>query len=163
MRLAFAVLTAITCSVATVAPALRATRVPPLAALREGFERQHRRSRWSTPIASVLTVGGLGLMAYGLFGGLKASSALTLMGVGAVATFLGVALLSPRLVGPIAGFVGRPIEATRGITGRLARENTVRYPGRTAVTAAALMIGVTLVMFPTRATARTSCRSTSFP
>jgi putative ABC transport system permease protein len=133
--------------IATLAPALRATRVPPLAALREGFDRQRRRSRWATPIATAMTAGGLALMAYGLFAGLKASSALTLMGLGAVLTFLGVALLSPRLVGPIAGVIGGPLERTFGITGRLARENSVRYPGRTAVTAAALMIGVTLVMF----------------
>ena len=57
------------------------------------------------------------------------------MGFGAVATFLGVAFLSPRLVGPIAGFVGRPFERLRGITRPLARENTVHSPGRTAVTA----------------------------
>jgi putative ABC transport system permease protein len=48
---------------------------------------------------------------------------------------------------PIAAVVGAPIERFRGITGRLARENTIRQPGRTAVTAAALMIGVTLVAF----------------
>ncbi|HSD75839.1 MAG TPA: FtsX-like permease family protein, partial [Solirubrobacteraceae bacterium] len=53
----------------------------------------------------------------------------------------------PYLVRPLASAVGRPIERLTGITGRLARENTVRQPGRTAVTAAALMIGVALVTF----------------
>jgi putative ABC transport system permease protein len=133
--------------ISTLAPAIRATRVPPLAALREGLDREHRRSRWSTPLALLLTAGGLAMMAVGLFGSLKSNAALSLMGLGAVATFLGVALLSPRLVGPIAGFVGRPFERFRGITGRIARENTVRFPGRTAVTAAALMVGVALVTF----------------
>jgi putative ABC transport system permease protein len=133
--------------ISTIAPAIRATRVPPLAALREGLSREQKRSRWSTPLAGVLTVGGLALMALGLFGSMKANSALSVMGLGAVATFLGVAFLSPRLVGPIAGVVGSPFERFRGITGRLARENTVRQPGRTAVTAAALMIGVALVTF----------------
>jgi putative ABC transport system permease protein len=95
----------------------------------------------------VLTIGGLGLMAFALFGSLKPNSALSLMGLGAVATFLGVAFLSPRLVGPIAGAVGAPFERFRGVTGRIARENTVRQPGRTAVTAAALMVGVALVTF----------------
>src|SRR4051812_42692471 len=133
--------------ISTLAPALRATRVPPLAALREGLDSGQKRSRFATPIAIVLTIGGLGLMALGLFGTGKASAALSLMGLGAVATFLGVALLSPRLVGPIASFVGRPFEALRGITGRIARENTVRFPGRTAVTAGALMVGVALVTF----------------
>ena len=131
----------------TIAPAIRATRVAPLAALREGFSSEHKRSRWATPLASVLTVGGLGVMAIGLFASLKPNAALSLMGLGAVLTFLGVAFLQPRLVGPIAGFVGAPFERLRGITGRIARENTVRQPGRTAVTAAALMIGVALVTF----------------
>jgi putative ABC transport system permease protein len=133
--------------ISTIAPAIRATRVPPLAALREGLTREQKHSRWGTPVAGVLTIGGLGLMALGLFGSMKANSALSLMGLGAVATFLGVAFLSPRLVGPIAGVVGSPFERFRGVTGRIARENTVRQPGRTAVTAAALMIGVALVTF----------------
>jgi putative ABC transport system permease protein len=133
--------------ISTLAPAIRATRVPPLAALREGLSREQHRSRWSTPLAAVLTAGGLGLMIVGLFASLKANAALSFMGLGAVATFLGVAFLSPRLVGPIAGFVGAPFERLRGITGRIARENTVRFPGRTAVTAGALMVGVALVTF----------------
>src|SRR5207253_2882341 len=66
---------------------------------------------------------------------------------GAGATFIGVALFSPRLVRPLAAVVGRPLERMRGITGRLARENSIRQPGRTAATAAALMIGVALVTF----------------
>jgi putative ABC transport system permease protein len=86
-------------------------------------------------------------MALGLFGSLKSGEALSAVGVGAVFAFLGVALLSPRFVGPIAGFVGWPMERLRGLTGRLARENTVRQPGRTAVTAGALMVGVALVTF----------------
>jgi putative ABC transport system permease protein len=133
--------------ISTLAPAFRATRVPPLAALREGLDSNRKRSRWATPLASVLTVGGIGVMAIGLFATEKANAALSLMGLGAVATFLGVAFLSPRLVGPIAGFVGAPFERLRGITGRIARENTVRFPGRTAVTAGALMVGVALVTF----------------
>jgi putative ABC transport system permease protein len=133
--------------ISTLAPAFRATRVPPLAALREGLTSEQKRSRLAAPLSIVLTAGGLALMALGLFGTAKASAALSLMGVGAVATFLGVAFLSPRLVGPIAGFVGRPFERFRGITGRIARENTVRFPGRTAVTAGALMVGVALVTF----------------
>jgi putative ABC transport system permease protein len=133
--------------VSTFAPAIRATRVPPLAALREGLTSAQHHSRWSLPLAVVLTAGGLVLMVIALFGSMKANAALSFMGLGAVATFLGVAFLSPRLVGPIAGVVGRPFERFRGITGRIARENTVRHPGRTAVTAGALMIGVALVTF----------------
>src|SRR3954469_21860260 len=91
--------------ISTFAPAIRATRVPPLAALREGLSAEQKRSRLATPLSIILTIGGLAIMALGLFGSAKASAALSLMGIGAVATFLGVALLSPRLVGPIASFV----------------------------------------------------------
>jgi len=45
--------------------------------------------------------------------------------------------------------VGRPLERLRGVSGRIARENTIRNPGRTAITAAALMIGLALVSFVT--------------
>jgi len=63
--------------------------------------------------------------------------------------FLGVAMLSPTVIGPMAAILGWPIERLSRITGRVARENTVRNPSRTAVTAAALMIGLALVSFVT--------------
>ena len=69
--------------------------------------------------------------------------------IGAATVFIGVALLSPRLVRPLASVVGRPLERLRGVSGRLARENSVRNPRRTATTAAALMIGLALVSFVT--------------
>ena len=71
------------------------------------------------------------------------------MGAGAVAIVLAVSLFSPRLVRPLASVSGAPLERLRGLTGRLARENTQRKPDRTAVTAAALMIGLALVSFVT--------------
>jgi putative ABC transport system permease protein len=93
----------------------------------------------------VLMVVGLAGMFGGLFGVLHPGG--VWVGAGAVAMFLGVALLSPRLVAPLASVVGRPLERFRGIPGRIARENAVRNPGRTAATAAALMIGLALVSF----------------
>lgn len=135
---------------ASLAPALRATRVPPVAALREGVALPPTRSsRFMTPVALLLTAIGVALMCVGLLAGLGENPSLAFVGAGAAVTFLGVALLSPRLVGPIAAVVGAPIARLFGVTGRLARENTVRQPGRTAVTAAALMIGVALVAFAT--------------
>ncbi len=136
--------------VSCLAPALRATRVPPVAALREGVALpETRSSRLAFPLAGLLTGLGVAAMAVGLFASLDDATALLVLGLGAAATFLGVALLSPKLVGPIASVVGRPIERAFGVTGRLARENTVRQPGRTAVTSAALMVGVALVAFAT--------------
>jgi putative ABC transport system permease protein len=132
----------------SLAPALRATRVPPVEALREGaVASTHGPSRKVTVAGILLGAVGIGLLCVGLFADLSDNAALSMMGAGALATFLGVALTSPYLVRPLASLVGRPFEAARGITGRLARENTVRQPGRTAVTAAALMVGVTLVTF----------------
>src|SRR3954452_8202662 len=132
----------------SLAPALRATRVPPVEALREGAAPTTRGpSRKVTFGGALLGVIGVALMCVGLFASLSSNAALSFVGGGALATFLGVAFVSPYLVRPLASLVGRPFEATRGITGRLARENTVRQPGRTAVTAAALMVGVALGTF----------------
>ena len=132
----------------SLAPALRATRVPPVEALQEGAVPPSRGpSRKATIAGIVLGVLGVGLMVAGLFGSFSSNASLSFVGGGALATFLGIALVSPYLVRPLASLVGRPFERARGITGRLARENTVRQPGRTAVTAAALMVGVALVAF----------------
>ena len=131
---------------AALLPALRATRIPPVTGLREGAVLETPRERGRRGAAGiVLTVLGLAGMLLGLFGVLSPAGAW--LGVGAVAVFIGVALLSPRLVGPMASLVGRPLERLRGVPGRIARENAIRNPGRTAVTAAALMIGLALVSF----------------
>ncbi len=134
--------------VSALAPALRATRVSPMAALREIDEGAGKRRLGVTIAAGVLGTAGLALLCIGLFGGLESSSAAAGMGGGGMALMLlAVSLFSPRLVRPLANLAGRPIEAVRGLTGRLARENAMRKPGRTASTAAALMIGLALVVF----------------
>jgi len=131
---------------AALIPALRATRVPPVAGLREGpVVTTPREHRIRGAIAIVITILGGAAMAFGVFGALSPGE--VWVGVGAAASFIGVALLSPRLVPPIASIVGRPLEWLRGIPGRIARENAIRNPGRTAATAAALMIGLALVAF----------------
>ncbi|MGI8461429.1 MAG: ABC transporter permease [Solirubrobacterales bacterium] len=134
--------------VASLAPAIRATRVPPVAALREGAVLETPvGSRRRGVIALVLTVLGIVAIVLGLAETLEPAG--TWIGAGVVAVFIGVALASPRLVRPLASLFGRPLERLRGISGRLARENTIRNPGRTAATAAALMIGLALVSFVT--------------
>jgi putative ABC transport system permease protein len=132
-------------------PAMRATRVSPMAALLEAELPESRtRGRIFTAVAVLLMLLGIGLACVGLFGGLESSGAAAgLVGGGAVATLFGVAMFSPRLVRPLASLTGWPLEKLRGITGRLARENAVRKPGRTAVTAGALMIGLAVVTFVT--------------
>jgi putative ABC transport system permease protein len=132
-------------------PALRATRVTPMAALREAeLQDTKRRGRVTTVIAVGLGLIGLVMMLVGLFGGIDDSgSAAGLLGGGAALMLFGVSLFSPRLVRPLASITGRPLERLRGLTGRLARENAMRKPGRTATTAAALMIGLALIVFVT--------------
>ena len=137
--------------VAALNPALRATRVTPMAALREAeLQDTKKRGRAVTAFAVLLGTIGLAMMLIGLFGGIEDSgSAAGLLGGGAALILFGVSLFSPRLVRPLASVTGWPLERLRGLTGRLARENAMRKPGRTATTAAALMIGLALIVFVT--------------
>jgi putative ABC transport system permease protein len=128
-------------------PAVRATRVPPIAAVREGAPVPRGRLSRLTPLLSLVAVGIAGaLLAQGVLGDGDTTGRLLLMGGGSLLLFVGVAMLSSRLVRPIAALVGWPI-ARMGASGRLARENAVRNPARTAATAAALMVGLALVTF----------------
>jgi putative ABC transport system permease protein len=133
------------------APALRATRVSPMAALLEAaLPEKRRRGRITAVVAGLLGIGGLAMLLIGLFGDIEsAGSAAGLMGAGSAAILFSTSLYSPRLVRPLASVAGWPMERLRGLTGRLARENAMRKPGRTAVTSAALMIGLALVVFVT--------------
>jgi putative ABC transport system permease protein len=131
-------------------PALRATRIPPIAALRADVLPVTRRRRVVRALlTAVLGLGGLAMLLAGLFGGADGDAAAGLMGAGAVLVILGVSLFSPALVRPLAALSGWPLERLRRLTGRLARENAQRNPSRTAITAAALMIGLALVTFVT--------------
>jgi putative ABC transport system permease protein len=136
--------------VSSLVPALRSTRVPPIAALHSFQPTPTRRRRLVYLALSILLgLAGLGAVLLGLFGSGSAGARAGLMGGGAVAVVFAVSLFSPRLVPPLASVAGWPLERLRRLTGRLARENAQRNPSRTAVTAAALMIGVTLVAFVT--------------
>ena len=132
---------------ASLRPAVRAMRVPPIAAVREGAELPPGRlARFRTPAAILLAAVGFAAIAYGLFGdGLSTAQILVSMGFGAVAVFLGVSLFSARLVPALATTLGWPSTKIGGASGDLARGNAKRNPNRTAQTAAALMIGLALV------------------
>ena len=119
--------------VAALLPALRATRVPPVTGLREGAvladparaAAAHRAPASCSPRSASRRCCS----------GCSARSTPARPGSASAPprVFLGVALLSPRLVTPLASVVGAPLERLRGVPGRLARENAVRNPGRTAV------------------------------
>jgi len=129
-------------------PAIRATRVPPISAVREGALPPPSRLAPARPYAAgAMIVLGVAGIADGVLAGGSASAVLAPMGAGTVLLFLGVALIARHLVRPLAALVGRPARSLGGAAGRLAAQNAVRNPGRTASTAAALMIGLALVTF----------------
>jgi putative ABC transport system permease protein len=131
--------------IASFFPALRATRVPPIAAVREGAELPPGRfARFRTPFAAVLTALGFGLLVLGLFSH-GTSTVLILLILGTLLVFIGVAMLSSPFIPALSGFLGWPATKIGGAAGQLARDNARRNPQRTASTAAALMIGLALV------------------
>jgi putative ABC transport system permease protein len=132
---------------ASLRPALRATRVPPIAAVREGATLPVGRFHRLRPFVSAGTaLLGFAALAYGLFGSnLGTTQVLLWMGVGALLIFIGVALFSSHLIVPMASFLGWPATRVGGAAGALARDNAKRNPQRTASTASALMIGLALV------------------
>jgi len=132
---------------ASLRPALRATRVPPIAAAREGATLPPGRfQRFRGVGAAAVALLGFAALLYGLFrSGLGTTQVLIWMGVGALLIFVGVALFASRLVVPLAHGLGWPASRAGGAAGALARDNAQRNPQRTASTAAALMIGLALV------------------
>jgi putative ABC transport system permease protein len=127
-------------------PAIRACRVRPIAALRD--EAVDRSGVSLGRLASGLVVLGAGVVSFAA--GLSASGqdGVPLIGLGAMTVILGVFTLGPVLVRPAVRVLGAPTRLF-GVTGKYARENAARNPRRTAATASALMIGVTLVGFIT--------------
>jgi putative ABC transport system permease protein len=135
-------------TIAGLVPAVRATRVEPVVALREGAVASERRSRRIPIAGAVISMLGIAALVYGMFASdVSIGGRLSAIGVGTLLLFIGVAMFSSRLVRPLASIVGRPAERLGRTAGRLARENAMRNPGRTAATAAALMIGIALVTF----------------
>jgi putative ABC transport system permease protein len=132
---------------ASLRPAIRATRVPPIAAVREGATLPESRfARFRVPCAIVVAVLGFAALLYGLFGsGLETGAMLAFLGIGALLVFVGVALFAWKLVPALATTLGWPTARFGGAAGELARGNAMRNPQRTASTAAALMIGLALV------------------
>ena len=133
---------------ATLGPAMRAMRVPPAIALEEGARvPPSRAARFAPYLSGLVTLGGLALLLLGLFGSGPATSRLLSMAVGAVLLFVGLAVVAKYIVRPVAAAIGFPLERAFPVLGRLARENAQRNPGRTALTAAALMVGLGMVVF----------------
>lgn len=125
-------------------PALRASRVAPIAALSDSAIDESAVSKSRQISGVLLGIVGLGVLILGALG--QGDNAPALVGLGSVLTVIGVVVLGPVVARPASWLIGLPIALVRGSSGQLARENAMRNPRRTAGTASALMIGVTIVV-----------------
>jgi putative ABC transport system permease protein len=131
-----------------VIPAVRATRVPPMAALAEGSQLPTGRySRWTPWLAGLFALAGVAAIAAGMYAKASTQTRLLQMAFGAVILFVAVAMVARYVVRPVAAVLGWPLQKMSRTSGRLARDNSTRNPSRTAATAAALMIGLAVVVF----------------
>jgi putative ABC transport system permease protein len=129
-------------------PALRATRVPPVVALQQGAGPSRLGQSRLTPYLTALSGGiGVAIMVAAIFSQAALRTRLVELGIGAAACFVAVAVVLQFVVGPAAALLGRPLSLASPVVARLARENVARNPGRTAATAAALMVGLGVVVF----------------
>ncbi|WP_441250562.1 ABC transporter permease [Kitasatospora sp. McL0602] len=127
-----------------VVPALRASRIAPVAAMSSGDQPSSQKSLLiRNIIGSVIAGGGLALVAMGAATG--SSDGRLPVGLGAALALIGIFVLLPLLSRPVIALVGPLLAKLAGTPGKLARQNAVRNPRRTAATAAALTIGLTLV------------------
>ena len=128
-------------AIAALLPALRASRIPPVAAMRDAATPDRPLTRLT--IAGVVpTAVGVAAVGLALFADLGDYRLWTLIG-GVLLTFVGIAMLTPAISRPVVSVLGRAL--TWSIAGKLGRRNSARNPRRTAVTAATLMIGIALV------------------
>jgi putative ABC transport system permease protein len=129
--------------VASAVPAFRASRIPPVAAMRDEVALPERSLRRRAIAGGAITIVGAALIGSSIRG--SSGHAAAVVGVGAVVVLTGVWVMSALLSRPVIYALGAPLAKLFNVTGRLARSNAIRNPRRTAATAAALMIGLALV------------------
>ncbi|MGI5207972.1 ABC transporter permease [Spirillospora sp. CA-108201] len=129
---------------AALGPALRASRVPPLAALREVAAESSRPSETRLIVGGVFAAVAVGTVAFG-----AVTEQMAMAAAGAVVTVVSMVVLGPVAARPAAALLGGPAARLRGVSGALARDNAARSPARTAGAATALMIGVGVVTLMT--------------
>jgi putative ABC transport system permease protein len=134
--------------IAAIVPAIRATRVPPLAALRDVAVDRSNASRFRVVAGALALAAG----AWGVSDAWRAgghSRSIPAVGVGSLLLLVGSLVIGPVLAAPTVRTFGSPLPRFRGVTGKLATENAARSPKRTSATASAVVIGVALVTFVT--------------
>lgn len=133
---------------ASIAPSRRASRVPPVAAMQDGYRFGSGEDARRTVIGLVtLGVGVVSMAVAILVDFSSAIPTLLYLSLGALGVFVGVTMLSPLFSSPVATALGAPLRHVPwlGMAGQLAQENSARNNQRTAATAGALMIGLALV------------------
>jgi putative ABC transport system permease protein len=124
-------------------PGRRASHIAPIEALRDDVAMPESSIRRRATVGTAMTVLGAGAMGVGLFTDIP--NAIIYIGGGMLLVVLGVAFASPLLGRPVVAIVGVLYRRMFGTVGRLAEQNAMRNPRRTAATASALMVGLTLV------------------
>jgi putative ABC transport system permease protein len=142
---------------AAIIPAIRASRVPPIAALREVAVERTAASKGRIITGGVILVLGvlniiiitggviLVLGVLNIINGVLGSGSGGAVGLGVVGVLVGTVVLGPVVAKPASRVIGVAAPAVKGVTGSIARENAMRNPRRTAATANALLIGVGIV------------------
>ncbi|MFE2535031.1 ABC transporter permease [Streptomyces sp. NPDC059371] len=124
-------------------PGRRAAKIPPVAAMSSLHAKATTKSLvLRNTIGALLAAAGVAVVLYATT--MDGSDGQAPMGLGAVLLIIGVFVLTPLLSRPLIA-AAAPVLRIFGISGKLARQNSVRNPRRTAATASALMIGLTLI------------------
>ncbi|MET7361268.1 FtsX-like permease family protein [Streptomyces sp. NPDC005562] len=131
----------VVCLGSALAPAVRAGRTAPLAALRETAVDHSGASRRRAVVGAVLALAAVALALTGTL----VTPSVWAAGGGAVLALVAFVVLGPVASSRAVRVLGGPLDRLRGVTGGLARRNALRSPKRTAATASALMIGVAVV------------------
>ena len=129
--------------IASVAPALKASRVAPLAAMRGVAVDRAGTSPARAVTGFVLAALGIGLVLVAVIG--DSDNPLPAAGLGSLLLIVGAVVFGPVVARVASSALGAPLAALRGVVGSLARQNAMRNPRRTSGAAAALMIGVGVV------------------
>jgi putative ABC transport system permease protein len=130
--------------ISAIAPAIRAARVEPLAAINGVDSRQETNSKWPTYAALAAVVLAIGLLIVGFGDGISFTQRLATLIPGAIVLFVALAILSRFVAAPVMRGLSAPLQ--RNLAARMGASNAARNPRRTAITASALMIGLALII-----------------
>ncbi len=126
--------------VCAIAPALRSGRVPPLAAMRDVAIDRAAVSLKRKIVGGVALVVAVAAVAAGLAGTAE------WLGVGVAALYVALIALGPFVASPISKAAAPLLGKTRGAAGTMSGRNAARNPKRTAITAGAVAVGLSLII-----------------